>query len=269
MKKLFFAMVVAIATPAHAERIAQTPSGQPEGIFVNTTQEAAISAISSKCMDAGMPVQRTEYSVRCQRVMSTLEQAFQNALTSPRYATDTRDIIEFNLVQVGANTRVQVRRWQEYTTAFGQYNQIPLDNDNFYNESMGFLIYTGAKFIIGTKFPDTPYLGVNWKQSSAAVGTKRYKGLEIIEVTEGSPSYLSGLAAGDLIVAVNGKSVSSYGATVKAFDKIPLGQTFQIKVIRNSSFVELRMIAQKRHDVTSYEHEPEYLAAEPVSQIEQ
>lgn len=265
---LLAACAALMTTPAYAERIAQTPSGQVEGIYLNTSQEAAISNISSKCMDAGMPVQRTDYSVKCQRVMSKIEQAFQNALTSPRYASDSKDIVEFNLVQIGDNTRVQVRRWQEYTTAFGQYNQIPLDNDNFYNESMGFMLYTGAKFIIGTKFPNKPYLGVSWKQASAKVGTKTFKGAEIIDIANSSPSHVSGLKVGDLIVAVDGKSVSSLGATSKAIDKVPLGQTFSLRIVRSGELRDLRMIAQKRQDVTSYEQEPQYLAAETANEIQ-
>lgn len=269
MKKMIFLTALAASAPAYAERVAQTPSGQVEGIYLNTTQEAAISNISSKCMDAGMPVQRTDYSVKCQRVMSKLEQAFQNALTSPRYASDSKDVVEFNLVQIGENTRVQLRRWQEYTTAFGQYNQIPLDNENFYNESFNFLIQTGAVYIIGTKFPNISYLGVDWKLSSAAVAAKKFKGLEIVDVAKGSPSDLAGLTAGDLIIAINGKSVSSYGATVKAIDRVPLGQTFSIRVVRNSNFADLKMLAQKRHDVTSYDQEPQYLAPEAISKTGQ
>lgn len=267
MKKFIFLTTLAFASAAYADRVAQTPSGQVEGIYLNTSQEAAISNISSKCMDAGMPVQRTDYSVKCQRVMSKLEQAFQNALTSPRYATDSKDIIEFNLVQIGENTRAQVRRWQEYTTAFGQYNQIPLDNDNFYNENMRFLIYTGASFIIGTKFPNIPYLGINWRQNSAKVGTKTFKGAEIIDVTKGSPSYVSGLQIGDLIVAVNGKAASSLGAIGKAIDKVPLGQTFSLRVVRNDQILDLPMIAQKRQDIASYDQEPQYLAPEAINVV--
>ena len=269
MKKMIFLTALAVSAPAYAERVAQTPSGQVEGIYLNTTQEAAISNISSKCMDAGMPVQRTDYSVKCQRVMSKLEQAFQNALTSPRYASDSKDVVEFNLVQIEKNTRVQLRRWQEYTTAFGQYNQISLDNENFYNESFNFLLHTGATYIIGTTFPNTSYLGVGWKQSVSSVGTKKFKGLEVVEVDKGSPSHIAGLTAGDLIVAINEKPVSSYGATVKAIDRVPLGQTFSMRVVRNSNFVDLRILAQKRQDVTSYDQEPQYLAPESVSKTGQ
>ncbi len=259
----------AAAAPALAERIAQTPSGQVEGVFVKTSQEAAVSNVSSKCMDAGMPVQRTDYSVRCQRVMSKLEQAFQNVLTSPRYSSDSKDIIEFNLVQIGENTRVQVRRWQESTTAFGQYNQIPLDDDNFYNENIGFLLYTGAKLPIGTKFPNTAYLGFNWKQSSGTAGSKKFKGVEILNVVKGSPSHISGLTDGDLIIAINGKSVSSLGATSKAIDKVPLGQTFSVRAIRNGDVLDFAVVSQKRHDVTSHDQDAEYLTAVVTAKTEQ
>lgn len=258
----------AMAAPAYADRVAQTPSGQVEGIYLNTSQEAAISRIVSKCMDLGMPVQRTDYSVKCQRVMSKLEQAFQNAFTAPRYSSDSKDLIEFNLVQIGENTRVQVRRWQEYITAFGQYNQIPLDNDNFYNENISLMLHTGAQFVIGTTFPNRPYLGINWKQSSVRWGDKTHKAVEIIDVIKGSPSHVSGIKVGDLIVAINGKSVSSLAAADKAIDKVAVGQAFSLKVFRNGEFLDVKMLAQKRRNVSSYDQEPDYLGGEAVNGTE-
>jgi putative serine protease PepD len=79
-----------------------------------------------------------------------------------------------------------------------------------------------------------PYLGVQLT-TVAAIGGNAVPGATVAAVTAGSPAAKAGLAAGDLITAVNGTAAGSADQVTAAIGALQPGQTVTLQVTRNGS----------------------------------
>jgi putative serine protease PepD len=79
-----------------------------------------------------------------------------------------------------------------------------------------------------------PYLGVQLT-TALAVGGSAAPGATVAAVTAGSPAAKAGLAAGDLITAVNGTAAPSADQVTAAIAALQPGQTVTLKVTRGGS----------------------------------
>jgi 2-alkenal reductase len=112
---------------------------------------------------------------------------------------------------------------------------------------------------------DYPYMGITSQdnlplQYLQALGLKQYTGVYVIAVTPGSPAdkagvragtqatSISGLdAGGDLIVAVDGRTVLAYDTLLKyLFDNKSPGDTIVLTVLRGDQQVDLTLTLGKR-----------------------
>lgn len=87
------------------------------------------------------------------------------------------------------------------------------------------------------------YMGVGVKdvtpEIAGSLGLGSAKGVLIAEVFSGTPAEKAGLRTGDVIVAIDGKTVNNYDGLKTILDSKKAGQTVTVKVIRNGSIKEL------------------------------
>lgn len=82
----------------------------------------------------------------------------------------------------------------------------------------------------------TPDLQKTFKVSNGAL---------VGSVVKNSPAYKAGIKRGDIIVAVDGAEIKDRNQLTQAISKIPVGKSSVVKVIRNGSPVELKVITEK------------------------
>ncbi len=73
------------------------------------------------------------------------------------------------------------------------------------------------------------------KRLRRAVGLPDRDGVLVRGVLDGSPAAHAGLERGDLIVALDGRSVDSVDALFGALDAAPLGKPFEVSIVRGAS----------------------------------
>ncbi len=90
------------------------------------------------------------------------------------------------------------------------------------------------------------YIGVGLRELTGELasgyGLGVNKGVYVAQVYSGSPAEKAGIQAGDIIVAINGKSVDSYETLKSILDTMKVGQKVTVKVIRNGRSVELELV---------------------------
>jgi hypothetical protein len=236
------------STAAMAAREYETPSGRPEAVFVNTTAEDASNKIATFCAKQGWTPSRQSMQVTCEFKINGFAQALTNALTAPRYATSVRHFISFNLIQDGRQTLSQARQYQSFTTAFGQYNETEIANDDAFNGSIGVMVAAGAVLPIGTRFRNKPWWGIGFSPSANDKSP-----LKIEYFYDKSPAENAGLKPSDEIVAINGKKCKNIKQCFKISDSINIGNNITVSVIRDNKLYEFSWIATKRPDVTELE----------------
>lgn len=227
------------ATPAKAERRYLTPSGLPEAVFVNTTNEDAAEKLAAICAKVGWMVTREMMAVKCEVKMNLLAQALTNALTAPRYATSVREFVYFSLNQDGRQTRVQARNFQSHTTAFGQYNEVTVGTDDSFNMLMDLMQGAGAVLPIGTSFGNTTWWGIVWKETEASVSGKKTKLVQITSVTPDSPAEKAGVKTGDMLISVNGRPCKDTNSCIKAGKKLKIGEDTRFEILRDNQNISI------------------------------
>jgi S1-C subfamily serine protease len=70
----------------------------------------------------------------------------------------------------------------------------------------------------------------------------REKGIEVVEVVEGSPAARAGLRAEDLIVAVDGEPMGDVGDLQRLMVAERIGQGVEVQAVRDGSFIELDLV---------------------------
>ena len=71
-------------------------------------------------------------------------------------------------------------------------------------------------------------------------------GIYVSSVTEGGAAELAGIREGDVIIAINGTTVTNYEELNAAKDKYRAGDTITVTVTRSHQDVELTLILQER-----------------------
>jgi hypothetical protein len=247
--KIFALLLVVLpSATALAAREYQTPSGRPEAVFVNTSPEEASNKIAALCVKQGWTPSRQSMQVTCEYKINGFSQALTNVLTAPRYATSVRHFISFNLIQDGRQTLAQARQYQAFTTAFGQYNETELANDNAFNSSIDVMLASGAVLPIGTRFPDKSWWGIEFFPDANLKSPTK-----IASFNNPSPAKLSGLIIGDEVVAVNGKKCKNIKECFKISDSLNIGSDIIVQVIREKQILEFKWIVSKRPDVAELE----------------
>jgi S1-C subfamily serine protease len=73
----------------------------------------------------------------------------------------------------------------------------------------------------------------------------RDKGIEVVEVVQGSPAARAGLRAEDLIVAVDGEPMGDVGDLQRLMVAERIGQGVEVDVVRDGSFLKLELIPRE------------------------
>lgn len=247
--KIFALLLVVVpSATALAAKEYQTPSGRPEAVFVNSSPEEASNKIAAFCAKQGWTISRQSMQVTCEYKINDFAQALTNALTAPRYATSVRHFISFNMIQDGRQTLAQARQYQAFTTAFGQYNETELTNDNAFNSSIDVMLSSGAVLPIGTRFRDKSWWGIGFSPDANLKSPTK-----IASFKNPSPAQLSGLIIGDEIVAVNGKKCKNIKDCFKISDALNIGSEIKVQVIREKQILEFKWVVSKRPDVAELE----------------
>ncbi|NSW83015.1 MAG: trypsin-like peptidase domain-containing protein [Syntrophothermus sp.] len=87
------------------------------------------------------------------------------------------------------------------------------------------------------------YMGIGVSEITAdtanSLGLSTTKGVLVAQVYSGTPAEKAGLHTGDVITAIDGKTVNNYDGLKTILDTKKAGQTITVKVIRNGSTKEL------------------------------
>lgn len=253
MRKILFALVciTLLSSPALADRFANTPSGQPEASFSETTLSDAGGKIVSSCMDSGFQVtSQTTNQITCEVPLNSWKSAVTQMLIGNSYSTTPRSYVSVSLAQIGPNVRTQARAWVETQTAFGQNRQHQYTDDATFNNLINFLMRAGADLPHGTTFSGT-YLGFDYDAASAKTSA-----LSVIQVTANAPAEKAGMKVGDRIIAVNGKRFKNSDDFTKKLRSVQVGATYPVLVQRDGQEVTLSLVQRTRPTVGS----PEYTA---------
>ncbi len=73
----------------------------------------------------------------------------------------------------------------------------------------------------------------------------REKGIEVVEVVEGSPAALSGLRAEDLILAVDGQPMGDVGDLQRLMVVERIGQAVEVELVRHGRSVRLELVPRE------------------------
>ncbi len=82
-------------------------------------------------------------------------------------------------------------------------------------------------------------------------GEDEDKGVRIVRVREGGPSAKAGLAADDIVQAINDKPISSAEQLIEEIRGHKVGEKLKYKVLRNGAVVEITVTLERRPDDTS------------------
>ncbi len=250
------AALTLVSSPVLAAREVLTPSGQPDAVFEATSLADAHSKISNACMNRGWQVaSQTTNQVVCEIPVGTVKAAFQQLLVGNSYSTTPRTFVRFSIAQVGPHARAQAAAWVETQMAFGQLRQQPYVDDTTQNNLQGFLIQAGGELPPGSRIPGI-YLGIG---GSEEIEGKKVS-IPVTIVFEGSPGSEAGLRVGDLLTAVNGKSLKSMEDLRKQLNKIPAGVNYPLEIVRNGTPKKVMVLARERPVVGT----PEWVAMRSV-----
>jgi hypothetical protein len=214
MRKISLVAALLLSSSAMAGKpAASTPSGLPEAVFTDTTLVDAEGKIASACMDKGWQITvQTTNQVTCQVPFGGFKQALAGALLGNSYSTPPNVFAAFSMAQVGPNVRVQARAWMETQMAFGQVRTMQYDDSKSKTGLMSFLTTAGAQLPNGTVF-NTPWIGfTNRKDDTSAIN--------VTHIFTGSPAQRSGLAIGDQITTINGKTFKTVADFANRLAKI-------------------------------------------------
>ncbi len=87
------------------------------------------------------------------------------------------------------------------------------------------------------------FLGIQMQEIDAALASHLNlsvpRGIVVTQVIEGSPAEKAGFEVGDVILSVNGKSIGSNHNMIGVVERLHVGDTYPIRVLRNEQEVEL------------------------------
>ena len=245
------AAATVLASPVLArEKQAVTPSGRAEMVFAYAPIDQAVTSIGSKCMDRGwMVTQQTANQVVCEIPMGMWQSALTQMAIGNSYSSPPKSFVRFSLAYVGEHTRVQAQVWSETQMAFGQMRHHQFQDDNTYNNMLGFMGEAGGQFPIGTSFADTAYLGVELESATWQDGRRQQVGRKVAMVYPDSPAAKMGVLVGDVIGKVNNRTFRDDAGFVQLMDRQRIGSDLAVTVIRDGQPSVLNGIAAGRPSI--------------------
>ncbi|MEO8518625.1 MAG: PDZ domain-containing protein, partial [Dermatophilaceae bacterium] len=96
-----------------------------------------------------------------------------------------------------------------------------------------------ADQLISTGTAKHAYLGVSSKDDVVADGSAKRAAAVVVNVVGGTPADLSGLQAGDAIIAVDGKAIDGSLSLVAQVRERTVGDKVIIKIVRDGQTKEL------------------------------
>ena len=216
-------LACAAAAPAQAEKIqAQTPSGQPEVVFV-----AAPAAVVAKLELACRSIQYFVLTSSSEDVNC----ANSPGGVGPATSAKPRAALRFTLKDGPDGVLVRASGWQERPAANGSLQRTDFSGAAFHNGAMNILTGQGGQFPEGTSFPNHATLGIRmaFRQLDGQTGYR----IEALDA--GSPGRTAGLAIGDMIVAVAGKSFQPGFTILDALEIAALKDQYKVDYLRNGS----------------------------------
>lgn len=117
-------------------------------------------------------------------------------------------------------------------------------------DGVGFAIpVTAAKWaadqLIANGSVQRGFLGIQMQQIDAALAEhldlKVPRGIVVTQVIEGSPAEEAGFEVGDVILSVNGRSIGTNHNMIAVVERLQVGNTYPIRVLRNEKEVELNI----------------------------
>lgn len=245
------AAATVLASPVLArEKQAVTPSGRAEMVFAYAPIDQAVTSIGSKCMDRGwMVTQQTANQVVCEIPMGMWQSALTQMAIGNAYSSPPKSFVRFSLAYVGEHTRVQAQVWSETQMAFGQMRHHQFQDDNTYNNMLGFMGEAGGQFPIGTSFADTAYLGVELESATWQDGRRQQVGRKVAMVYPDSPAAKMGVLVGDVIGKVNNRTFRDDAGLVQLLDRQRIGSNLALTVIRDGQQSVLNGIAVGRPSI--------------------
>lgn len=240
------------AVLAKSSLFAVTPTGRPDMVFKNTLLADAISKITNLCMDYGLPVNNpSDNDVTCEVHLGVMKAALSQALLGNNYSTTPQEFFKFHFAQIGENTRVQGLAWIETQMAFGQIRRAPIQNDAIYNNLMSIMSNAGAEFLIGTRFPNYPYLGALFDKIEA-LNIPHYKyGYRIKDLKEESSFKKEGVIVGDILIEINGNVFKNDADFAHALNKVDNGKKVTFKFLRGDTIESINIITSERPTIQS------------------
>ena len=151
MKKLVgIAAVMAIVGLAgcapQVALIKQTASGQPEGVFDNTTIEDVKGKLASTCSRRGLLVVSTNNNeVVCQKTLTGGDSFLAGMVVGTQYGTTPTRKLRMVIFKNGDSIQVVAYDYLESQNAFGQINQHSLNANHQKNDLQEMLFSIGAK----------------------------------------------------------------------------------------------------------------------------
>jgi membrane-associated protease RseP (regulator of RpoE activity) len=233
--------VAMISFPAlAADRFFQTPSGQPEVTFKDTSLADAASKVANNCMNEGwMIASQGTNQVVCEIQMDLMRSALTQVLIGNSYSTTPRSFVRVSMAQIGTDVRAQANAWVETQMAFGQMRQQPYEDANTFNRLMSFLTSSG-----GTLTPGSQRMGVFVGFGGQPEGTGEKAIIKVRMITSGSPAEKAGLQVGDTILKVNRKSVNNMNDFIEKVSKVSYGMMYPLLIIRDGAEQTLMLEAR-------------------------
>lgn len=231
-----------------ADRMALTPSGQPEMVFPNTSLSDASGKLVGACMDSGFQVtNQAPNQVTCEVPLTSMKSALTQMLIGNSYSTTPRSYVSVSLAQIGSNVRTQARAWVETQMAFGQVRQQPYIDDKTFNNLLSFLGRAGGALPHGTRFTQT-YVGFD-----ASPETSNASAMDVVKVFPTSPGEKAGLLVGDRVTTVNGKGWKDFEDYQKRLRAVKPGTIYSLGVQRAGKQLTLNVVQAVRPTVGSAE----------------
>ena len=96
---------------------------------------------------------------------------------------------------------------------------------------------------------ETQYRGMEHAAMGVMLSERTGKGVRISDILRGSPAEEAGLRAGDRLVKIDNKQISSYGDVIRFVNRIEPGQTAKITVARNGEQKALQITFASREQM--------------------
>lgn len=153
LASVVFLIGAGCATTNSPARIAYTPTGSPEALFLQTDSAALADVLASGCVNAGHRVLlQEEEQVVCGSAPSTLGQSAHAADVFRGKDVDAPEFrVRFRSSQEGADVHVVASMWLEGVTSSGQTLTEPLENTPTHNNIQLGLYQMGGRDVEGTR----------------------------------------------------------------------------------------------------------------------